>query len=251
MKIAEKKSYVYLYLLDQLPIYIGIGTEDSNGFQRALDFRGHPALASDEYERITVEIIHRNINRGTARRIEASLIQVVGLTHKLRNKQTSFQGNRLQTIQLGKVDERTLEKKIKELLETNSELLIDEALEFFDNTGIAIHGAMYLYPEPVDRTARTLQQAIIPSYDPDLDSMLGEFGTWCKDNDFIPFCDKVIVIVPTEVLREKFQKATKHMLFLNDERKPAVIVSSLELWARNSLTHPGFRKVLAAAGKGI
>lgn len=251
MKTLEKESYVYLYQLDQLPIYVGIGTEDGNGFQRALNFRGHPAIAADEYERITVDIVHRKVSRGTARQLEASLIQVLGLTHKLRNKQTSFQGARLQTIQAGSVDEQTLEQKIKQQLETNSDLLIEEALEYFERTGIAACGAIYLYPEPVDETARAGQQAIIPEYDPELASMLAEFSTWCTENEFSPFGEKVVVVVPTEVLREKFQEATKHLLFLDDKRKPAVIVSSLELWAHTSLTHPGFRKMLAAAGKDL
>jgi hypothetical protein len=229
MKQPEQKCYVYMYRLEGVPIYVGIGTEDNGLFQRAYQLSAHPSIAQDEFGKVQIDIIYRNMSRLAARKLETLLIQILKQNHTLRNINLSHNDTDIRTI---KTVENMEQQIIKKDLELHKNELIEECIEFLNHSGPAIHN-IFLEPKLdniIINERDVLLSILIPDYSLEIESIIEQFHQWCKEVDFNPEYDKVVIIVPTMVLAELLHEGTKDILFATT-RSSAVLTTSLEQWA--------------------
>jgi len=229
----NEKSYVYMYRVDGVPIYVGIGTEDNGNFVRARSLVGHKGIKPDEFDKVQIDVIQRNISRTQARTFESVLIQVLGQDFRLRNKKISDRKVNVRTI----VADPNSKKRIvrgqvaDEMI--RKELVTEQLQLFSSDSGLASHN---IFLEPSKTSSGNLVAALCTGYDPELDSLLTKFHKWWRSVGFDPMYEKVMIIVPWESQAENFRKATKDICFHGSDR-PAVLITSVERWAEFMLGH--------------
>lgn len=239
------KCYVYTYTLNGVPIYVGMGTHNTKrAYGRALDFRGHAEIASTEYEGISVTIVGDDLSETEARSLETFLIHTLSQYHVLRNVIRSADIPEPQLIQ-GKVGRTNAKQLLRSLLATQREHTIRECLAHMNAVDPAMgHRAIFL--EPTCDVAATMLGALMPKYDAALDSLIEQFQSWWRENEFNPALDRVVVVVPTQDHAKKFAKAVYRSLTCTFIRRP-VRVCSMERWLKMVRLDPKQNRALRAA----
>jgi hypothetical protein len=241
--------YIYTYRISGLPIYVGIGTEDGNKFERALDLKAHSHanILETEYDRIQIDVVHRNLTREQALKMEMTLIQVLGVNTFLRNTRVNHKEVRVRTIKHVPKEGTEAQHQVKQILASLWEAVLQSCLDYLRSVEISVFNNIFLEPKRISKEDRAFNDFIVPDWDGESDSIVDKFYAWWKKVDFRPHFDKVVVVVPLEKHAQYLKTATKQYKFLDKAGVPAVIVISLEYWITEVLLNTKRSRVVRKA----
>lgn len=223
--------YVYTYSINRAPVYVGIGTHGKAAYQRAMDLKGHPEIQEHEYPHVQIVVVGDLLSREDALCMETMLIQTLGSYYTLRNQQVSVKHMLPEVIKEAEGEgEQNVRHTLSQLLVTQKQAIVQECLSHLKAMGLsAVHDPIYLESE-YSTAERNALQALMPGYDPHVDSINEQFHEWWRKVRFTSAVEIAVVVVPWEAQAVRLSDVVNQHKFGVAGR--AVWVVSLEQWLR-------------------